>query len=114
LYGQEKNFEDFQTAMEVYKLAHEMQITSLLHAVDQVLLTSIDVIEALQVYHLFVRLENHKGLKICKEVAFLAIKSENRPPVTILIGIVTFLSSYGIISDIVCLDPSGDGSVITH
>lgn len=70
LYGQEKKFSSFELAMEVYKLAHEMQITSLLHVVDQELLNTVDKYKALQVYDLFVRLENQQGLQICKKVGY--------------------------------------------
>jgi hypothetical protein len=70
VYGQEKKFGSFEETTEVYKLAHEMQITSLLHVVEKELLEAIDVFKALHVYDLFKRLENRQGLQLCKTVRY--------------------------------------------
>jgi len=53
--------------MEVYKFAHEMQITSLLHAVNK-FFKSIGPTSALQVFDFCILLDNKHGVEICKKV----------------------------------------------
>jgi hypothetical protein len=53
--------------MEVYKFAHEMQITSLMHAVNEFFKT-INTTEALAVYLFCIQMDNEQGLQNCHEV----------------------------------------------
>jgi hypothetical protein len=53
--------------MEVYKFAHEMQITSLMHAVNEFFKT-VRTSEVLDVFAFCIDMDNNQGLQNCQEV----------------------------------------------
>jgi hypothetical protein len=54
--------------MEVYKFAHEMQITSLMHAVNEFFKTIRTSSELLAVFAFCIDMDNNQGLQNCQEV----------------------------------------------
>lgn len=69
VYGLVKEFKNVVFAMEVYRFAHQMHLTGLMDAVNEFFAKSpISATGALEVLSVCLQTNNHKSLKICKEV----------------------------------------------
>ena len=67
LYGQVREFKDVQFAIDVFKFAHEMQITSLMHALSKFFETN-GTGNALLFYEICTQLDYQQGSQMCKKV----------------------------------------------
>jgi hypothetical protein len=69
MYGRAKEFKDVKFSMDVFRFAHEMQLTSLMQSINEYLAKSqINASDALEIFHVCMRTDNQQCLEICKQV----------------------------------------------